>query len=241
MTELETIERAKMYLDKMANGIDPLTDKPIPDDDTLNNVRISRCLFFVSDVLRRVLENGGVGPRIPKPLKTPFELTAEQVSRFEYSAQPLRITEFVKRINSLIDSNGMQTLNTTVVTNWLTEIGLLERTVGPDGHEKKLPSQRGREYGIRAELRDMGSYAYEAVYYDQNAQRFIMDNLDSALSAEAARLEMQGKPWSVPEEDMLAEMIRNGASMNDIALKLKRKASAVMTHARKLGLIPDRQ
>lgn len=33
MTELETIERAKMYLDKMANGIDPLSDKPVPETD----------------------------------------------------------------------------------------------------------------------------------------------------------------------------------------------------------------
>ena len=31
MTELEKIQRAKMYLDKLANGINPLTDQPTPD------------------------------------------------------------------------------------------------------------------------------------------------------------------------------------------------------------------
>ena len=33
---------------------------PDNEDDVINNVRISRCLFYVSDVLRQVIENGGV-------------------------------------------------------------------------------------------------------------------------------------------------------------------------------------
>ena len=53
MTELEKIQRAKMYIDKMANGINPITDEQTVDDDTLNNVRVSRCLFYVSDILRQ--------------------------------------------------------------------------------------------------------------------------------------------------------------------------------------------
>ena len=61
MTELETIQHAKNYLDKLARGINPLTDEPVPEEELINNVRISRCFFYVSDVLRRVLENGGVG------------------------------------------------------------------------------------------------------------------------------------------------------------------------------------
>lgn len=43
MTEFEKMQRAKMYIDKLANGIDPLTDTEIMCDSTLNNVRISRC------------------------------------------------------------------------------------------------------------------------------------------------------------------------------------------------------
>ena len=44
MTELETMQRAKMYLDKLARGIDPITDREMPEDAVLNNVRICRCL-----------------------------------------------------------------------------------------------------------------------------------------------------------------------------------------------------
>ena len=54
MTELETIARAKMYIDKLANGINPLDDTAVAENDVVNNVRISRCLFFVSDTLRSI-------------------------------------------------------------------------------------------------------------------------------------------------------------------------------------------
>ena len=47
MTELETMQRAKMYLDKLARGVDPITDRELPEDTVLNNVRICRCLHYV--------------------------------------------------------------------------------------------------------------------------------------------------------------------------------------------------
>lgn len=71
MTELEKIKRARTYMEKLANGINPLDDTLAPDEDIINQVRLSRCFFFVSDVLRQVIENGGIGfaPASPKPPK----------------------------------------------------------------------------------------------------------------------------------------------------------------------------
>ena len=36
MTELETIQHAKNYLDKLAQGINPLTNEPVPEDELIN-------------------------------------------------------------------------------------------------------------------------------------------------------------------------------------------------------------
>ena len=72
MTELEIMQRAKMYLDKLANGINPVTDQPASDSDCINQVRISRCLFYVSDVLRRVaVFESGVE-------KSPFDVAVQE-------------------------------------------------------------------------------------------------------------------------------------------------------------------
>ena len=41
-TELEIMIHAKGYLDKLANGINPLTNEMLPETDIVNQVRISR-------------------------------------------------------------------------------------------------------------------------------------------------------------------------------------------------------
>ena len=45
MTELEKIAYAQTFIEKLANGINPLDDTPIPENDIANNVRLSRCFF----------------------------------------------------------------------------------------------------------------------------------------------------------------------------------------------------
>ena len=99
MTELEKIEYTKSFIDKLANGINPLDGTPVPDGELLNNVRISRCMFYVSDILRQVIENGGVKPQ-KKEKKAPFEITSEQLERFEYSDRPIALSEISGRLSS---------------------------------------------------------------------------------------------------------------------------------------------
>ena len=82
MTELETMQRAKMYLDKLAQGIDPITNQEVPEDSILNNVRLARCFFYVSDVLEQVIANGGVIGG--KPKLQAFSITMEQLSKFRF-------------------------------------------------------------------------------------------------------------------------------------------------------------
>ena len=44
MTEIEIMKHAKEYLDKLAEGIDPLTGVAVSDTDVVRQTRISRCL-----------------------------------------------------------------------------------------------------------------------------------------------------------------------------------------------------
>lgn len=56
MNDNQKLLKAKSYLDKLANGINPVTNEIVPESDTINNIHISRCLFYISDVLRNVIE-----------------------------------------------------------------------------------------------------------------------------------------------------------------------------------------
>lgn len=59
MTDLDIMRRAKMYMEKLAQGIDPISDQEIPEDSVLNNVRLARCFFYMSGILDQVIANGG--------------------------------------------------------------------------------------------------------------------------------------------------------------------------------------
>lgn len=180
MTELETMQRAKMYLDKLAQGIDPITNQEVPEDSTLNNVRLARCFFYVSDVLGQVIANGGVIGA--KPKKAAFSITPEQLSRVQLSTEPVRVTQLVDMIAAAVNDPQMKKLSTTTITDWLLEKGLLEKETGPDGKSRRVPTQNGLMIGLTTETRQ-GQYGeYQAVFYNASAQRFVLDHLLSILS-----------------------------------------------------------
>lgn len=180
MTELETMQRAKMYIDKLAQGIDPITDRELPNDSALNNVRLARCFFYVSDVLGQVIAYGGVIGG--KPKLRDFSISVEQLSNVQVSQEPVRITQLVEKISAAAADPQMKKLTTTVVTNWLLEKGFLEKQSTPDGKSKRVPTQNGLMIGLSTETR-MGQYGeYLAVYYNADAQRFVLDNLPAMLA-----------------------------------------------------------
>lgn len=181
MTELEMIVRAKMYLDKLANGINPLDDTIIPDDDVVNQVRLSRCFFFVSDILRRVIDNGGVETKRKTP-KEPLSIPYENRSSFAYSETPIAASEIAKRINDLRPNENMCKINYSHIAKWLCTAGILEVRQLPNGQSTKLPTSAGNELGLFIEERVGSSGPYQVVLYHQSAQEFLIDNLDSIIA-----------------------------------------------------------
>lgn len=180
MTELETMQRAKMYMDKLAQGIDPITNQEVPEDSTLNNVRLARCFFYVSDVLGKIIANGGVIGG--KPKLQPFVVNAEQLAKVQISQEPVRVTQLVEIISAAVDNFQMKKLSTTIITNWLLEKGFLEKQTGLDGKSRRVPTQNGLLIGLSTETRQ-GQYGeYQAVFYNAAAQQFVLDNLPAMLA-----------------------------------------------------------
>ena len=181
MTELEKIAYAKTYIEKLANGINPLTDQPVPDADSINNVRISRCLFYVSDLLRQIVENGGVSRIKTKTAKVPFQLDYEARKNFRYSETPIPISEITRRINELIQSEDMKKLNYKFISDWLIRAGFLVLVTNDDGTTTRKPTDNGIQLGITLEQRQGQNRVYTVVVYNKVAQQFILDNLDAAI------------------------------------------------------------
>ena len=190
MTELEKIAYARSFIEKLANGINPLDDTPIPDGDLCNQVRLSRCFFYVSDILRQVVESGGIGAPAPvfaeRPhyaKKAPFSLSPEAAAGFAFSERPIGITELTKRINALVDLDTMQPIRYRSIVMWLMSIGMLESAGGRYGGATRCPSAEGERIGISIEQREGPNGTYFSVCYNAEAQAFILDNIAAIANA----------------------------------------------------------
>lgn len=181
MTEIEKFQYTKDFIDMLANGVNPLDGKPVSEGDIVNNVRISRCLFYVSDILRQIIENGGI-TKATKSGKKPFSLTDEQLQFFIYSKKSIPISEIAKRLNDLQDDEDMKKLSHTNFYGWLLDNGILCEVETKSGKKAKRPTPKGNELGVTVETRIGKNGEYPVTVYNMDAQKLIIDNFEEILS-----------------------------------------------------------
>lgn len=244
MTELEKLERAKMYIEKLAQGINPIDDTYAADSDIINNVRLSRCFFYVADILSKIIENGGITE--PKYIytksKPSFFLSEEEKKMLKAVDSPLSVKEIAEKINALKDESFPSNLKVTSIGKWLTEIGMLEIIKDENGKNKKIPTESGNSVGIIT-VQKISSYGfpYYPVLYTKAAQQFIYDNIDAVIelnntAKKKEKAQQQGKPWDFIQEECLKELHKNGATVGEIANSLNRSENAIRARMKLLGL-----
>lgn len=205
-TELDTMKHAKEYIDKLANGIDPFTGKPVPDDDIVNNVKLSRCFFYISGILEKVIENGGEvtaekAVEVIKPQKRgAVVITDEARAAFKCFINEVTPTAFTDMINKHLDPDISGRLKKNAIADWLSEVGMLENYELPNGKMRRRPTESGSNEGIRlSEYFSADGFPRAAIMLSPAAQQFILDNIDAIAEMNGAtREKRKRKPFDVP-------------------------------------------
>lgn len=178
MTELDKIKRAEMYLRKMAEGINPLTDEYVSEDDMINNVRITRCLYYVSDILQQVIANDGVvGAQVKqkKQKKSEFYITDEQQALLTPFGHSVFAKDIVEKINEVTADNNCKKFAARWIGEYFVSVGMIEVI-----DNSKIATDAGKNFGIQTEKRrSMYGKEFWANKYSPDAQRFIIDNLEA--------------------------------------------------------------
>lgn len=235
MDEIDLLTQAKQYIDSLSVGKNPFDGEDLPITDNSQKHQLARCLSFVSGVLQKVIDNGGmVGST--KGTKLPFYITCAEKANFEYSKAPITVSEIARRINAAVRGERKAKLRYSSITFWLIETGMLEIEKNSGVTENKYPSKRGEELGISIETRTGANGDYDVIVYNEAAQRYILDNIDAIVSSETVRFEMQGKQWSISDDDALVDMALKGVPIFDISVQLRRNISSVRSRLKKLGL-----
>lgn len=174
MIDMEKLNTAKVWIEKLANGINPLNDEPVKDDDLINNVHISRCLFYVAELLGEIKIGAAGGKRYRKA----FFLPSKDAANIHIST-PNGIANFVRLVNGYIPTD-MKPLSASQVIKWLRNEGLLQEVSKEDGHKTNLPTEKGNRLGIATEVRkNPEGLEFQSVVYSIDAQRFILNNIES--------------------------------------------------------------
>ena len=162
----------------MAEGTDPISGQPVPTGDSLANPRLSRCFQYVSGILEKVIQNGGQVGAVEKP---PFTITPQQLANVQLTGEPLRIADFVDRILRATNYEGMKKLSPVKLTNWLLKNGFLAQELGEDGKPHRVPTAVGKDLGISAKMCEYNGNEYLGIFYDINAQNFLLDHILSII------------------------------------------------------------
>lgn len=175
MEEKDKILLAQKWVHQLANGINPLNGSALKEDDIVNNVHISRCLFYVADLIGKCSERRN---RSNSVRTEPFVSSAMQTDKYNY-VDAISISAFAREIATLIPEN-MQIVNYKQMVKWLLQEGLLKDS-DPDseGRISKIATEKGNEIGVYSEHRERGGGGfYLATLYNREAQRYLLNHID---------------------------------------------------------------
>ncbi len=189
------IERAKMYLDLLSNGVHPVTGVPIPNDSAFMDEKVKRCFEFIMQVLDEYAE---LSEKVEKlkvekekttiivPKKQVFAVTQEQCENIRLSQNPISVLSFMKNINAVIDADTMEKLSSTRVNKWLSDRGLIttEKVATVVNRTVYKPSAVAGKIGItEEEVVDKKSGEVKTqIRLSKSAQLFIIENIEEIIS-----------------------------------------------------------
>ena len=195
MEKTELIERAKMYLKLLSDGVHPVTGDTVPTDSAFVDEKIKRCFSFISQILDeyvelsekvKKLESEKEKTTIIVPKKQEFSITQEQCDSIKLSKAPITVLSFMRNINSVIDSGSMEKLTSTRINRWLSKRGLVttEKVQTMVSKTVYKPSDFAVKIGIvEEEVVDKKSGEVKAqIKLGESAQLFIIENLEEIIS-----------------------------------------------------------
>ena len=195
MEKIELVERAKMYLKLLSDGVHPVTGDMITGDSAYADEKVKRCFSFISQILDEYIELSEKVAKLESekekttiivPKKQEFSITQEQCDSIRLSKEPITVLSFMKNINSVIDSSSMEKLTSTRINKWLSKRGLVttEKVQTMVSKTVYKPSDFAMKIGIvEEEVVDKKSGELKAqIKLGESAQLFIIENLEKIIS-----------------------------------------------------------
>lgn len=214
MNELDLARRAKSYLDALALGIDPLSGRPAPPGDMLQQERLRRCFQYVSGVLEKVIaaQSAPAGRASPEETAAPpFVLpaydhtaavhavleAADLANAVSYSQEPISLVAFWSAVcRDHLSPLGLRSVMTQRMLDWLAAKGLFSQPVTREG---AAITEKGRALGLSARMNGEEGKKHCVCYGGEPLQRMIVENLEEFIL------------WDQEQWDLFLSCVRDSA------------------------------
>lgn len=172
--EISRLEQAKMFIDCLSNGIDPVTNTNA-DVNTLGNGEVIACFRYISNVLDGYIYN--IESNMKK--NNDFFITDEQIAKLDISQNNRKVSEIANEINRVTAENKTKKLSAVLINDWLEAEGYLCKS----DLNSRISTEKGNQIGITTERRQAkdGTEYYINLYSPQ-AQKFIFEHLNEIIA-----------------------------------------------------------
>lgn len=176
--DMNKLDKAIIYVDRIANGVNPVNNSLVVNDSVLNDPNVIRCMYFIKEILKEVKENGGV---IGKNNLSNIPFDVNLLNKFVY-IEDKSITNVIKQINEYIDNSNMKKIKSKVVLDWLKDNDYISNKKDDEtGLTGSIVTEKGKMVGIYNEVRSFNGREYIATIYNKQGQEFIIDILKNYI------------------------------------------------------------
>ena len=187
---MKTLETAIIYIKRIADGKNPYNNQLMPEDSVLNEPNVIRCMFFVKDVLESVHANQGIigstnAKRERKKEQKIKDFPVEVLSQFVYR-EDKGINKLIDQIYEPVGGQNYKKITGKFVNERLMASGFITEVYSEEFKRNiKVPTDKGISIGLRAERIDYPTNSYISIYYNKNAQEFLVKNIIKLIDGEA--------------------------------------------------------
>ena len=165
---------AKQILEKMANGIHPLTDQQVEEHHFLQDPRVIHPLFLLLNHLNQPKTTHTKAPR-------KYVITQEQLATVELPNHPIGINDFCNRVNEKLDLSISKKISGKVLNDRLKQLGILSEEITEEGKKRSIINHTSASYGISTIERSFNGRPYQQVVFDDIGKKFLLRNLYNLL------------------------------------------------------------
>lgn len=178
MNELQKMLRAKMYMDKLVNGINPLTGFRLNAGDIVKDDRVIACFEYISEVLQRNIEDFDSNYTTSRRTQQKPFMTDDQYAQIRVSYEPVLLIDIANEINRVIKDNDTKKILGVWINDWLESREMLMK----NAFGNRIATDLGNRVGIKSELRnDSMNGDYYVNLFSDSAQRYVYDNFENII------------------------------------------------------------